>query len=660
MSSLLLRSQIHETKPDQPLDGRYQIVQILADKPWQQTCLAQDLRRPSQPECIIQYLKTIPELPNYRTIASQLFTSEAAILEQIGKHPQIPQLLACFESDGGFYVVYERVLGHSLNQEMHTGRPQAPEQVAQLLLEVLEPLAFAHHCGIQHGNLKPSNLIRRAADDRLVLVNFHGMKQIQRSLVMAYSLTTRLDRAEMDGYQSAEHLRGLPSLASDVYAAGMIGIQALTGVSPHQFDADPQTGEVLWHHHHPPTGSEIDSGLSTILSWMVHQDVDRRYPSAVEALQAVQECLLATALKSASPVTPLAQAIPASSTEQESAEPVGVAEPMEDDRAPSLTPVESGEDLQDYVFPVVLPKSSQLCRSPIPLEQGQITRQSRQSSSRLAVGVTTALALAVSGYTLVNLPNWADQGDQVLAQATEQFQAGQLQQAIALAQSIPNGSRAYGAAQSAVIRWQQDWQTAAARFQQTEQALQAGRWAEVQQRSKTVPAIPYWQERLNPLIQEAKVEADAEANRLLGRAYQRAMARDFMGALADLEQIPAEASVYARAQEKLQEYKIKRDIRAVFYLQQAFNRAEQGDFATAITFLRRVPRQAPAAAIAQKKLVEYTAKQRLRSQIGLEAPVPSVPPASTPPANIPRNATNLNPGDMLQETMPQASPKAAY
>jgi serine/threonine protein kinase len=652
MSSLLLPNQIYETEPDHPLDGRYRVVQILADKPWQQTSLVQDLRRPSQPECIIQHLKVIPEMPNYRTIASQLFTSEAAILEQLGKHPQVPQLLACFENDSGFYVVYERIGGHPLTQEIPAGQPQPPEQVAQLLLELLEPLAFAHHCGIRHGNLKPSNVIRRAADDLLVLVNFHGMKQIQRSLVLAYSLTTPLDRVEMNGYQSPEQLRGMPSLTSDVYAVGMIGIQALTGISPRQFATVPQTGEVLWQRYYQPTGSAIDSALSAILNRMVQSAPHQRYPTAVEALQAIQECLVTVALKSAAPMMPAAEAIAAPISEREPAEALGVAEPLKDD-CPSLPlpPQAPSDDSQGSGVPVVVPKSSRLCAKPLPLKQFRTASQPRQLSSRVAVGVTSVLALAVSGYALVNLPNWTDQGEQVLAQAAEQFRSGQLQQAIALAQSIPNGSRAYDAAQGAITRWQQDWQTAEIRFQQTEQALQAGKWAEVQQYSKTVPVIPYWQERLTPLIQEARAKADAEANRLLGRAYDRAMARDFTGALADLEQIPPDASIYAKAQEKLQEYKIKQDIRAMFYLQQAFNRAERGDFATAISFLKRVPRETPAAAIAEKKLVEYTKKQQLRT--GSKASVTSIPMASAPSATVSRK-TNFNPGDALQETTPLA------
>ena len=43
-----------------------------------------------------------------------------------------------------------------------------------------------------------------------------------------------------------EQLAGKPRFSSDIYAVGILGIQALTGVHPRHFEEDTQ-GEIAWH-----------------------------------------------------------------------------------------------------------------------------------------------------------------------------------------------------------------------------------------------------------------------------------------------------------------------------------------------------------------------------------------------------------------------------
>jgi hypothetical protein len=285
-----------------------------------------------------------------------------------------------------------------------------------------------------------------------------------------------------------------------------------------------------------------------------------------------------------------------------------------------------------------------------PVAKQTTSRKRANPSPQLTTGITAALVLAASGYALVNLPNWTDQGESFLAQATEHFQAGQLEQAVNLAKSIPSNSRAYASAQTAIAQWQRDWKTATIEFRQANQALRAGEWTEVQQHAKTMPPIPYWQEQMNSLVQQATERADADANRLLHSAYRKAMARNFTGALSDLRQISAGTSVYGTVQEKLREYNTKEEIRGMFFLQQAFNQAERRDFAGALSFLRQVPKGTPAAAIAHKKEIEYREKHRIHVQ-AMRMKLASNPTS----ASASTGNADLNPGHVLQEITPLAS-----
>ena len=66
----------------------------------------------------------------------------------------------------------------------------------------------------------------------------------------------------------------------------MIALRGLTGIDPVKkaFPKDPDTGEFLWQHK-----TDVSPELAQVLNTMVCQDHRRRYPSAQEALKAVNQ-----------------------------------------------------------------------------------------------------------------------------------------------------------------------------------------------------------------------------------------------------------------------------------------------------------------------------------------------------------------------------------
>ncbi|WP_334980881.1 protein kinase domain-containing protein [Nostoc sp.] len=97
----------------------------------------------------------------YLNVVRRLFDAEAEILETLGKHPQIPQLLAFFEENHQFSLVQEFVRGHAMDNELTSGKRLKQAQVVEMLKEVLHVLVFVHSYGVIHRDIKPSNLIRR-------------------------------------------------------------------------------------------------------------------------------------------------------------------------------------------------------------------------------------------------------------------------------------------------------------------------------------------------------------------------------------------------------------------------------------------------------------------------------------------------------------------
>jgi uncharacterized protein YgiM (DUF1202 family) len=96
-----------------------------------------------------------------------------------------------------------------------------------------------------------------------------------------------------------------------------------------------------------------------------------------------------------------------------------------------------------------------------------------------------------------------DEGPHLLAIATEQFHAGNLSRAIAVAQSIPPSSSTFKDAQKAIVQWQKDWQIAKTEVAESQQALKQGRSQVVLNKVKDFPDIRYWKEKFTPIVRAA-------------------------------------------------------------------------------------------------------------------------------------------------------------
>ena len=175
-----LKDLISETEKEsigKILDGRYKIIDVLGSGGFGQTFIAQDLRAPGQPRCVVKQLQPVSNNPQVFHLSRRLFNKEAETLERLN-HKQIPQLLAYFEEAQEFYLVQELIEGHSLRYEL-LPKPSSELKVLLIVKELLEILDFIHEWGVIHRDIKPSNIIRRHSDQRLVLIDFGAVKEIQ-------------------------------------------------------------------------------------------------------------------------------------------------------------------------------------------------------------------------------------------------------------------------------------------------------------------------------------------------------------------------------------------------------------------------------------------------------------------------------------------------
>jgi len=270
----------------QILGGRYHILKHLGGGGFGQTFLARDCHLPGKPCCVVKRLQPRTSDTLSLDSARRLFNAEAEALYALGNHDQIPRLLAHFEEKAQFYLVQEYIEGPLLTEEVHPGNQLPEEQVVAMMQDILSTLCTVHDHQVIHRDIKPSNLIRRQRDRKIVLIDFGSVKQVSSQPVEQQGQVSITVAIGSLGYMPNEQLAGQPCLSSDIYAVGILALQALTGLDPRRLPKDPRTSELMWREL-----VTVKPELAEVLDIMVRYDFRQRYPSAHEALEALNQAV---------------------------------------------------------------------------------------------------------------------------------------------------------------------------------------------------------------------------------------------------------------------------------------------------------------------------------------------------------------------------------
>jgi WD40 repeat protein len=257
------------------LGDRYKAIEIIGRGGFGRTYLAVDEAKARKPYCVIKLL--IPRDPNANAEkATELFRQEADRLDELGEHPQIPALLAHFESDQAQYLVQEFIDGQNLEDDLKEGLFNEAE-IRELLQDLLPVLRFIHSYQVIHRDIKPENIIRPyAANQRYVLVDF-GASKFATGTALARTGTV----IGSAGYVAPEQAMGRAEFASDIYSLGVTCVHLLTGMHP--FDLYSVSEDAwVWQQYLP---KPVSKSLQTVLNKMLRKPTSQRYRSASDVLQ---------------------------------------------------------------------------------------------------------------------------------------------------------------------------------------------------------------------------------------------------------------------------------------------------------------------------------------------------------------------------------------
>jgi tetratricopeptide (TPR) repeat protein len=265
----------------QAIQGRYYVVKLLGEGGFGAVYLVQDTRLGGRRLALKESFDSSRE-------AQQQFQLEATLLASLS-HPNLPGVSDYFiEPTGRQYLVMDFVEGQDLTDMIINRRtPVHESQALTWMIQVCQAVALLHSQRpkpIIHRDIKPPN-IKITPVGQAVLVDFGIAK-----LYEPQKGTARIAKAFSPGFSPCEQYAGGTDARSDVYALGATLYCMLTATAP------PDAFQAQLIKQMPLTpprriNAQVSPTVERVILQAMEMDPDRRYPSALELLQALQGCL---------------------------------------------------------------------------------------------------------------------------------------------------------------------------------------------------------------------------------------------------------------------------------------------------------------------------------------------------------------------------------
>ncbi|REF01156.1 serine/threonine-protein kinase [Thermomonospora umbrina] len=259
--------------------GRYRIEQVISDQPWATVYRAEDTRR----------RRTVAVKRLHDPLdADDVLALPRSILQL--RHPSIVgvrEVGAQLSDDlPGPYIVTDFVEGVSLNVLIARGEPFSLEAAMAAASGILAGLSHAHGRGVVHGAVRPSNvLVTETGEPRVKGFGLHTAYPVT-DLVRAEDAATCVSPEQAEG--------GAADVLSDVYAAGCVLYEMLTGFAPFSGSGPMDTRERhRWETPRPPSsyGTGLAGWVDDLVLRAMAKDPAERYRSAKDFRTAIRRAM---------------------------------------------------------------------------------------------------------------------------------------------------------------------------------------------------------------------------------------------------------------------------------------------------------------------------------------------------------------------------------
>src|SRR3954467_2026606 len=264
------------------LDGRYEIRRRVATGGMATVYAAIDTRldRPVAVKVMHPALAADPEF-----VAR--FRREAKAAARLSS-PAVVNVSDQGQDAGSVFLVMELVEGHTLRDVLRSEGALPPAEAVAVVSPVLEALAAAHAAGYVHRDVKPENVLI-GEDGRIKVGDFGLARAVDASPLTA---TTGLLLGTVAYLAPEQVRRGVADARTDVYAAGVVLFEVLTGRPPYEGDTALSVAYQHLHERVPAPSSlnpEVPEELDELVLAATEPDPDDRPPDAGTLLEDLRQ-----------------------------------------------------------------------------------------------------------------------------------------------------------------------------------------------------------------------------------------------------------------------------------------------------------------------------------------------------------------------------------
>src|SRR5450631_4897688 len=209
-------------------------------------------------------------------------------------HPNIVPIYDFGEDGGVWYIAMEFIKGRELKEYFEANERFTIADIVRIMSQMLDALDYSHRQGVIHRDIKPANVF--LIEDGSVKVADFGIAHIDSS-----SLTQVGTVLGTPSYMSPEQIMGLPvDGRSDLFSAGVILYQFLTGERPFAGSATTTMQKVLKEEPLPPSSLNVQvlPAMDAVMRKALAKRAAERFQTAKEFAVAIR----AAAAESASPM----------------------------------------------------------------------------------------------------------------------------------------------------------------------------------------------------------------------------------------------------------------------------------------------------------------------------------------------------------------------
>jgi beta-lactam-binding protein with PASTA domain/serine/threonine protein kinase len=280
--TLQVSSGVTESLLGRVFDGRYRVQSHIADGGMASVYLALDTRLDR--DVALKVLRR--DLAQDDAFVSR-FRREARSAARLS-HPNVVSVFDQGDDDGNMFLAMEYVPGQTLREVMKAEGPLTPRAALDIMAPVLQALGAAHRAGIIHRDVKPENIILREDDGTVKVADFGLARAVSNQT--SYSQTGVL--LGTVAYLSPEQVeRGIADARSDVYAAGLILFEMLTGSKAFTGDTPIHIAYQHVHSSVPAPSSRVTTvpaELDALVALATSRDPDQRPADAGDFLAEVR------------------------------------------------------------------------------------------------------------------------------------------------------------------------------------------------------------------------------------------------------------------------------------------------------------------------------------------------------------------------------------